>query len=735
MKHVVRMPLVINLLLLLLSSTVTVAQGPSPRDPALEIRRPRIGIALDAGGALGLAHVGVLQWMEERRIPVDYVAGTSMGGLVGGAYATGMRASEMRVMVSKIDWSTTVYSGEADYRDLPFHRKLDRMAYPNGLEVGLNHGLQIPTGLNSGQNVDRMISGFALAYSNVQNFDDLPIPFRCVGTDLNSGTEYVFSSGVLGDALRATMSIPGVFEPVSIGDKLFVDGTIINPLPTDVTREMGADVVIGVYLLSYAPNVKPASPVGVLMRAIQAVTLQMEQKNMPGANVLITVPLLDLDNMQYEKWEAIMARGYAEAERNSAALLKYALPQEEWDLYLSRRDARKRSLSNIQRVTLNGDTQLAAAEGLQSNSRGSVDAASVNSAVGVLSAQGKFARVRPQLTADADNTLALDFQAVKKEYGNAVLQPLLLMDGAQYNDLRASVGGRLILRNASGSETRTDVLVGSTYQIASEYLWPVLGSRHLFVATHAQAENSPLDFYSSGGKYAAYRQLESSGGFDLGYTVNRYAEVRAGYSIGYTKYSHDLGPSLMDPVWDGTQKIANFRLTVDHTDDAVIPQRGYGAEALFAYYHQRPGAAEAFPSLQLRLRAFQPLGERSSVFAIGSVGSTLGYRNTGFPLYGLGSTTRLAAYGPNEIRTDQYWLAQTGYLYKLMAMPPMAGKNVYLTTAFEIAKPFYVEGMSQWPMDGKIGVVAQTLLGPISLGTAIGDGGHRKFYIQFGRVF
>jgi NTE family protein len=154
----------------------------------------------------------------------------------------------------------------------------------------------MPNGLNSGENVDRVIASFALPYSNVENFNDLPIPFRCVATDLNSGTMHVFQGGVLGDALRATMSIPAIFEPVRVGDKLFVDGTLVDPLPTDVVREMGADVVIAVFLESYVPNKTPQSPFGALFRSLEAVTLNAERRNMAGADLLLTVPLLDRDN-------------------------------------------------------------------------------------------------------------------------------------------------------------------------------------------------------------------------------------------------------------------------------------------------------------------------------------------------------------------------------------------------------------------------------------------------------
>jgi NTE family protein len=269
-----------------LSECGALAEGPSSGGATNAIqKRPRIALVLDAGGALGLAHVGVIQWMEEHHIPVDYVAGTSMGGLVGGAYATGMNSTELKKLVGSIDWANTVFSGEPAYRDLTFRLKEDQRAYPSTVELGLNHGLRMPSGLNSGVNVDRVIASFALPYSSVRNFDQLPIPFRCVATDLNSGQMHVFKDGVLGEALRATMSIPAAFEPVRIENRLFVDGTLLDPLPTDVARQMGADVVVAVYLESYVKDKTPQSPFGALIRSLEAITLNNEQRGMAGADL------------------------------------------------------------------------------------------------------------------------------------------------------------------------------------------------------------------------------------------------------------------------------------------------------------------------------------------------------------------------------------------------------------------------------------------------------------------
>lgn len=175
--------------------------------------RPKLGLVLEGGGALGLAHIGVIQNLEEHHIPVSYIAGTSVGGLVGGVYATGRDAAEVRDVVKGIDWDHVI-SGQTPYTDLSYRRKQDARDYPSTLEFGLRKGLQFPSGFNSGQQVDLILDHISIPYSGMKSFNDMPIPFACVATDLVEGREHIFRSGPLELALRSTMSLPGIFTPV-----------------------------------------------------------------------------------------------------------------------------------------------------------------------------------------------------------------------------------------------------------------------------------------------------------------------------------------------------------------------------------------------------------------------------------------------------------------------------------------------------------------------------------------
>ena len=215
-----------------------------PEDPP---KRMKVGVALEGGGALGLAHIGVLRWFEQHHIPIDYLSGNSMGGLVGGLYATGQSPDQIEQTVKSMDWPLLL-EGATPFEDLSFRRKEDARAVQSTLAIGFKKGASLPSGLNAGHQISLLIDRETLPYWDVKSFDDLPIPFRCVATDLVTGKAHVFSTGPIGLAMRSSMSLPAIFAPVRDGDNLYVDGELVDNLPTDLAREMGPDVVIAIHL-------------------------------------------------------------------------------------------------------------------------------------------------------------------------------------------------------------------------------------------------------------------------------------------------------------------------------------------------------------------------------------------------------------------------------------------------------------------------------------------------------
>ena len=201
--------------LVLLLCPLIVASASAQPEP-----RPSIGLALGGGSARGLSHVGILEWLDEHRIPVDYVAGTSMGALVGAAFATGMTPEELRVLLGNVDWDL-MFLGEPPYRQREFRRKEDRRQFPVRVEAGLKDGFRLPSGLDPAHQVGLFLSHLAFPYTSELRFDTLPTPFRAVATNMDAADVQVLDHGSLAQALLATMALPGIFPVVQIDVSLF----------------------------------------------------------------------------------------------------------------------------------------------------------------------------------------------------------------------------------------------------------------------------------------------------------------------------------------------------------------------------------------------------------------------------------------------------------------------------------------------------------------------------------
>src|SRR5436305_5106914 len=300
----------------LAGSTCALAQGsPAAAQANALTKRPRIGLALSGGGALGLAEIGVIQWMEENHIPVDRIAGTSMGAIIGAMYATGMSASEMVDFAEKVNWDQALAPAPA-YSQLSYRRKQDRRDFLINAPLGLKHGLNGPNGYNPGQGVGLLLDRIAFPESGVSRFDDLPIPFRCVATDMQNGDGVVLHDGNLAEAVRASMAIPGLFTPVEISGRTLADGGMVQNIPVERVRAMGSDVVIAIELRPPPGEIAVLGTLrGVLSRAIDVMVIQNERRSLLRADAKISVDMKGFWVTDYFRVAELIRLGYETAAK------------------------------------------------------------------------------------------------------------------------------------------------------------------------------------------------------------------------------------------------------------------------------------------------------------------------------------------------------------------------------------------------------------------------------------
>ena len=722
----------------LLSTCYSTAQEVPTPGPA---GRPKLGLVLEGGGALGLAHIGVLQWMEEHRIPISYVAGTSMGGLVGGIYATGRSPAEVREITNGINWDD-VLRGQTPFQDLSFRRKQDAHEVPNSLEFGLRKGLQFPGGFNTGQQVSLILDKVSLPYSELKSFNDLPIPFACVATDLVSGKPHVFRSGLLSLALRSTMSLPGIFTPVRTGDHIYADGGLLNNIPIDVAKDMGADIVIGIHLETepLSPTA-PLSSFAVLGESISVMIAANELRSMEQADVLVSVPLQKYNALEYSAADAIIKAGYDAAAAKAKVLSAFSVSEAEWQQYLANRAARRKTAPVPEFVQVVGtDPELAKSveERLAVDVGKPVDTAKMDGQMMRLNGQGRFANVGYSMV-EKDGQQGLQIQTEAKPYAPPTVRPILLIDGSNYNNVLFSIGARITFLDFGSyrSELRNDVIIGSQYAIDSEYYHPFKPTSNWFVAPRGAANSQQSYVYSGSTQIATYRTREVLGGGDVGYGFGTTGELRLGVEGGYEKISPQVGNSAVLPTASGATGDVRLQYQLNTLDNPVIPRSGQSLLLYTKGYEANPAAPGPFPLSEIQSQSFFRISEPSSVFFGASGGSTYGFK-AGIPAFSLGGSQRLVAWNTNELYANQYFLGQLGYIRELSKLPPLLGSNIELIGLAEVGKTYKLAlgpKPPNLPLDGAAGIIINTIFGPVELAGAIGDYGRARFFFRIGRIF
>ena len=710
--------------------------------------RPLVGVAFGGGSARGLAHVGVIRWFEEHHIPIDLVAGTSMGGLVGGAFASGMDAAELQRLIGSADWDQLF--GDSTFAHKNIRRKADARAYPSRLEYGLKRGIVAPMALNSGEYVDLLLDRIAAPYFDVEDFDDLPTPFRAVTVDLLTAQSVVLGRGFLAEAMRATMSVPIIFPPVEVDGRVLIDGGTMNNVPADVAKAMGADRVVAVNVgdLSDRGGVNPTI-FGIAESTLDAMMRASTRRAIALADVLIDVPV-EYGSLEWRRAADLIEEGYRAAEAMRDRLLPLAVSEREFEAWRADRQARRRTrLPAPTFIQLEGfaTTDTKRLNTLMARHVGvPLDFDGLEHDLVVVTGLDRYETVTWRMVEDGARGYGLRVQGHLKTYAPPFLMLGLNVDNTTSSDFRITAAARYLAFDTvgSGSELRVDGAAGSDPAFGVELYRPI-GSTPFFVAPDAGVGRMTFDVADHDGDavVARYRRTRTRLGLNVGVNLGQRSDVRAAAYVGRTTASITVGdPGL--PELRGTETGAEMVWRLNTQDSLVVPSHGVLSEVRLSHTFDGPHvvvqdrtfeAESALTQLSADANQFWSAGPRNRVFVHGGVGTS--FDRTPFPTdqFALGMPFRLGAYRAGELRGNHYYIATGGYLRRVARLPGFIGGPVFAGAWLENGDVFDDWQRAGVRSNGGAGVVVDTLFGPAVLGGSWSFDGRWRMYFAVGRLF
>ena len=719
---------------------------------AADRAHPRIGLVLSGGGARGSAHIGVLKVLEELRIPVHAVVGTSMGSLVGGSYAAGLTPEVLEQRVSQVDWNV-LFNDDPPRKDWPARRKQASDAPTFDFTVGMRDGqLKLPKGAISGQQVQLFFNDLVKGAETVQRFDDLPIPFRAVATNLENGQMAVFDHGPLPVAMRASMSVPGLFAPMEWQDHIYVDGGLVRNLPIDVARKMGVDVIIAVNLGSgYLPRDRLGNILGVTGQMIAILTEQNVQVSLkqidPKRDVLIVPDLGDITAGDFARAPEAIATGVAAARKAAPQLARYSLSEAEYATWQHGRFGPGQPARQVGEVQIAGlervnpgvfDNLVKAQQGKP------LDRARLEDDIQKNYGQGDYERISYQFQPRSDGSDLLIVNAVEKAWGPGYLGFGLGLSTDNKGDsqfgLRATYDQTWI--NSLGAEFGAELTLGNAPSLRAEFYQPLSLDRAAFIAPYLNLNLSPDSVFFNDQRVARYDVVRGRIGADMGTTLHE-VELRAGAYYGQTKVTLDTGsPEL--PEERITDTGLRARLLYDTLDSAAVPRSGTRVLLEVQNPLEALGADVQYTRAFLSATTAYSFGLNTLALKLKG-GSSFGDQMPYYDQFPLGGFLNLSGYANQQFRGNDMAFAGLAYYRQIAALPPPIGRGLYLGASLEAG--WLSEGVIRNPNTGQNVILSpeqsgyggsvffgsDTWIGPAFLGFGLSGSGESAIYVLIGR--
>lgn len=703
----------------------------------------RTGLVLSGGGARGLAHIGVLKQLEEMNIPIDAIAGTSMGAVIGGLYAAGYSADELEQIALDLDWQATL-SDTPLREDIPYRRKQDDRDFLVKQRLTFKDGaLSFPLGLLQGQNMGVVLESLLVHTNEIDDFDRLPIPFRAVATDIATGEAVVFDHGHLPLAIRASLALPGFFAPVEVDGRLLVDGVLSKNVPIDVARAMGVDRVI---VVDIGTPLKSASELNSVLDIMDQTTTLLTRTNterqlatLTDADLLLQPALGDMGFSSFAETQQAIDAGAQSLSEAQGVLAFVAPPGSDAGGNLASSRPQRQAIIHAVEVDNSGKV---ADEVVLSMIRQEVgeplNLARLQTDMGTIYGTDYFSRVTYEVVHDQGHNTLLVHTAGRRTGTDYLRLGLNLVDDfegdSQYN-LGASF--RVNGLNPLGAEWLTRLQVGSDQELYTEFYQPLdYGSRY-FVAPFIDADSRNLEVIDDNDPIVAYRQKRYGAGINIGRQIANNGEVRFGLSRYRGNSRVRIGdPDLPDVDFD--EAFYSIEVDRDTLDNVNFPRSG--DEAKFSWRQSEPalGADERYQ--QIEFKANKAFGFGPNSWQVGGfIGRTDSDVNVAQSSFVLGGPGWFSGFRQDALAGQNYELGRLVYYRRLTPSYFNAfSLPLYLGASLEYGRVYNRDDTdfdTGYFTGGSLLLGMDTLVGPLFFGLGANEEGHEALYMKLGQTF
>ncbi|AUG00960.1 hypothetical protein CXQ81_10190 [Pseudomonas sp. 09C 129] len=711
---------------------------------AAEAPRPKIGLVLSGGAARGLAHIGVLKALEEQGVKIDAIAGTSMGAVIGGLYASGYKIDELEKLALSIDWQQAL-SDAPPREDIPFRRKQDDRDFlvKQKLSFRDDGSLGLPLGVIQGQNLALLLESMLAHASDTRDFDKLPIPFRAVATDIASGEKVVFRKGHLPRVIRASMSIPAVFAPVEMDGRLLVDGGMTDNIPLDVARDMGVDIAIVVDIgTPLRSRQQLATVVDVLNQSITLMTRRNSEEQLATLHkndVLIQPPLASFGVTDFGRAQEMIDAGYR-ATRILDTRLAPLRRAEPMDAELSAARTPSQRTPIITAIRVENDSKVSddvIRYYIRQHIGEPLDLGRLQTDMGTLYGLDYFEQVQYRVVHKGnDHTLVINARG--KRSGTDYLRLGLNLSDDMRGDSAFNLGASYRVNgiNSLGAEWLTRVQIGDQQELYSEFYQPLdVGSRY-FIAPYIGIESQNIEAVLDNDPIAEYRLERYGFGLNIGRQIGNSGEIRFGVGEAWGKADVRVGDQDL-PSESFNEGYYELRYSFDSLDNVYFPHEGEDIGLSLRQFEPSLGSDKRYRQWEFKLDKALSSGPNTFILG-GRYGRTLDEAEVVTSSFVLGGARQLSGFRQDALSGQNVSLMRGVYYRRLTP-------RSYLPLDF----PLYIGGSLErgraWNNDnefdsGYINAASiflgfDTPLGPLNFSYGINDDNQKAVYLNLGQTF